>query len=198
MKLNVYTKSRTFTRYIQAVTGLDVKFYSELTNFLSEDGSVNLIHAVSFSNDLSLVLEKNKDNLHVIGIASDSPNVKDLLNYTQLGVKAFFNSFMSTKHYHQLVRLLSNGQSWFPPYLVSEAFSLARTTIDPTRDSDLFYMLTTREREIALAVVDGNTNKQIAVTCGITDRTVKAHLTQIFKKLHVKGRIGLVLYVKSA
>ena len=46
--------------------------------------------------------------------------------------------------------------------------------------------LTTREREIACDVASGKTNQEIATTRHIAERTVKSHLTHIFKKLGMK------------
>jgi DNA-binding NarL/FixJ family response regulator len=55
--------------------------------------------------------------------------------------------------------------------------------------------LTQRQREVAELVGQGASNKQIARTLDITDRTVKAHLTTIFEKLKVADRLQLALYV---
>jgi DNA-binding NarL/FixJ family response regulator len=57
--------------------------------------------------------------------------------------------------------------------------------------------LTQREAQIALLVSDGNTNKQIAHRLDITERTVKAHLTQIFRKLGISDRFMLALRILS-
>lgn len=57
--------------------------------------------------------------------------------------------------------------------------------------------LTHREHEIASMVAAGDSNKIIARKLNITDRTVKAHLTTIFQKLHVHDRLQLALYVSK-
>lgn len=53
--------------------------------------------------------------------------------------------------------------------------------------------LTTREREIARQVADGANNKVIARNLRISDATIKAHLTSVFHKLKVEGRLQLAL-----
>jgi DNA-binding NarL/FixJ family response regulator len=68
----------------------------------------------------------------------------------------------------------------------------AETVIDPTivsrllgrqrRDNPLS-ALTEREREVLALVAEGLTNHAIAIRLGVTDRTVEAHITQIFRKL---------------
>ena len=54
--------------------------------------------------------------------------------------------------------------------------------------------LTRREVQIIGALVDGQTNKDIAATFGISEYTVKHHLTNIYDKLGVYNRVELVLF----
>ena len=64
--------------------------------------------------------------------------------------------------------------------------------------SDLLANLTRREYEIATLVGNGESNKQIARLLAITERTVKAHLTEVFRKLDVADRLKLALIVKGS
>src|SRR5439155_14529185 len=54
--------------------------------------------------------------------------------------------------------------------------------------------LTRREIQVIGALVDGQTNKDIAATFGISEYTVKHHLTNIYDKLSVYNRVELVLF----
>jgi two-component system nitrate/nitrite response regulator NarL len=54
--------------------------------------------------------------------------------------------------------------------------------------------LTAREREILGLLASGGTNKEIARTLSISDKTVKTHLNNIFRKLGVTRRLQAVLY----
>jgi DNA-binding NarL/FixJ family response regulator len=53
--------------------------------------------------------------------------------------------------------------------------------------------LSSREQEIASLVKEGLSNKEIAKHSNITERTVKAHLSSIYEKLHIKDRVALVI-----
>jgi DNA-binding NarL/FixJ family response regulator len=59
--------------------------------------------------------------------------------------------------------------------------------------------LTPREQQIASAIADGRSNRDIAVRLGITEQTVKNHLTSIFEKVGVDNRLqlGLALVRRS-
>ena len=63
---------------------------------------------------------------------------------------------------------------------------------------DLLANLTRREHEIATLVGNGESNKQIAQHLAITERTVKAHLSEIFRKLDVADRLKLALIVTGS
>jgi two-component system, NarL family, nitrate/nitrite response regulator NarL len=55
--------------------------------------------------------------------------------------------------------------------------------------------LTAREIQIAKAVAEGRGNREIAAQLGITEQTVKNHLTSIFQKVGVASRLQLALAV---
>ena len=55
--------------------------------------------------------------------------------------------------------------------------------------------LTQREREVALLAANGASNSDIATECGISERTVKAHLTAVFAKINITDRLQLALRV---
>jgi DNA-binding NarL/FixJ family response regulator len=57
--------------------------------------------------------------------------------------------------------------------------------------------LTEREQEISVLIGTGESNKQIARRLDITERTVKAHLTEIFRKLGITDRLRLALLVTN-
>jgi len=64
-------------------------------------------------------------------------------------------------------------------------------------ESDAFNELTKREREIALLVSEGKSNKEIAEILFITEGTVKNHITKILDKLDLRDRTQLALIIKN-
>ena len=54
--------------------------------------------------------------------------------------------------------------------------------------------LTRREQEIVRAVIDGDTNKEMARRLSISENTVKRHLMHIFNKVGASSRIELALF----
>ena len=73
------------------------------------------------------------------------------------------------------------------------------TTQPAIAPQDAYITLTPRERQIAQAIADGRTNRDIAARLGITEQTVKNHLTSIFEKVGVENRLqlGIALVKRS-
>ncbi len=70
----------------------------------------------------------------------------------------------------------------------------ARALLDSRRTRRETVALSEREREVLLLVRDGLANKQIARQLGITERTVKAHLTKIFQRIDTTGRTQAAIW----
>ena len=71
-----------------------------------------------------------------------------------------------------------------------EAMKLATEARGPRSDR---YRLTPRQVQIVNAVASGSTNRDIAQRLGISEDTVKQHLTAIFDKCGVSSRLELAL-----
>lgn len=57
--------------------------------------------------------------------------------------------------------------------------------------------ITARESEVLKLVVEGYSNKEIAKKLFITHHTVKAHLSQVYKKLGVSNRTSAAVIAKE-
>jgi two-component system, NarL family, nitrate/nitrite response regulator NarL len=77
----------------------------------------------------------------------------------------------------------------------SNVATISRITGNSARAEDIpRFGLTRRETQIIGALVDGQTNKDIAKTFAISEYTVKHHLTSVYDKLGVYNRVELVLF----
>ncbi|WP_415398064.1 response regulator transcription factor [Sulfurimonas sp. CS5] len=113
------------------------------------------------------------------------------------GVKAYGNSRMLTHHYMQMLQTVKNGNIWTYPALTSK---LTPTTQKNSLNDDAKKLLENRlsqkESEVVYLILEGLTNDAIASRMDITTRTVKAHVSSIFSKLHINDRVSLVLLLK--
>lgn len=111
------------------------------------------------------------------------------------GVMAYGNSRMLGLHLMQLLESVADGKVWMYPELMAAMIRQSNKR-DLSLDTELLARLTEKEQEVTLLVLEGLTNDAIGRRLEITSRTVKAHLSSIFKKLHVNDRLSLVLLLK--
>src|SRR2546430_9074196 len=66
-------------------------------------------------------------------------------------------------------------------------------SLAPHRAPAALHGLTARESQIVALIAAGASNKEIADRLAITERTVKAHLTNVFQKLGLSSRLHLAI-----
>jgi len=87
------------------------------------------------------------------------------------------------------IRAAAGGEAPLAPKAAAallEGRSRPQTTVD----------LTTREREVLVLVNEGLANKQIARRLGISEKTVKGHLTNLFQRIGVADRTQAALWAE--
>ena len=197
MELRVYSTSRSFQSHMNRVIEIPFDYQSSLSDTGSVLANISLLHISSPEvADLDWITKWFKDANRIVGVCSDLPNMSEMLECVEAGARAYCNSYMQASNYQQLLRLLANGQSWFPPSMLAQTFALAHQSVKGKDVDALLQSLTDREKEVAIAVSEGLSNRQIAERFEISERTVKTHLTNIFAKLNLKDRVALVLYLR--
>lgn len=87
------------------------------------------------------------------------------------------------------IRTVIDGESVIPPTMTKKLLSMHQHE-NQTEDNSL----TPREMEVLLALVEGLSNKEIASKLYISDKTVKIHVSNIFKKFDVKSRSQAIIF----
>ncbi len=90
--------------------------------------------------------------------------------------------------------LIKSGNIWLYPSFMQEL--IAQSFVQTNSKNELLEKLSLREKETALEVAKGKSNKEIAIELNITERTVKAHLSSIFEKVGASDRFTLALMLK--
>jgi DNA-binding NarL/FixJ family response regulator len=73
---------------------------------------------------------------------------------------------------------------------------VAARLVEERRQFNVAEALTVREREVLALVASGATNREIAAELGIRTKTVKTHLTQIFRHIGVPDRVEAALWAR--
>jgi len=84
------------------------------------------------------------------------------------------------------IRAIRSGESVLHPKIIAKL--LKRATIAPAGGHKASELLSERESEVLKLVMSGMSNKEIAEKLFLSQRTIKAHLTNIFNKLNVASR----------
>jgi two-component system nitrate/nitrite response regulator NarL len=139
-------------------------------------------------------------------VLTGDPGPNEAVELIRAGAKGYCASSIGTTLLCRAARVVAAGEIWIGRKLLTALFdefvrvANTHTGIDETPSNRLggtnvFTGLSPREREITSLVASGQQNKFISNKLQISEKTVKAHLTTIFRKLGVDGRTQLALAV---
>jgi two-component system nitrate/nitrite response regulator NarL len=202
MQLLVLSKSPSFEQYLNKILSVDnqILFLSSLDNINNNNAEVVLLHVNSIGEETEQMLLQLKSLMvSSIAIAADNPSLAEMLMLSNQSTRAYFNTYMAEIHYRQMLKFVAVGQHWYSPGLLQSALNVANDVVTPQANAvKALEMLTRREKDITSKVAKGLNNKEIATVSGITERTVKAHLTKIFKKSGVSDRVSLSILANAS
>jgi len=92
----------------------------------------------------------------------------------------------------QAISKLVNGEKQIHPKVTEELLSALQTQRKP--EHNLLNSLTSREKEVLKEITNGKSNKEIASTLFISEKTVKTHVSNILSKLSLQDRTQAALF----
>jgi len=145
------------------------------------------------ASDINTLFTKGVTPKHLVVLEKVPANATGKM-LIQNGVMAYGNSRMLRLHLEQLLQAVSKDKIWVYPELLKSIIKLLH--VDEDLDETLMQRLSHQEKEVSKGILQGLSNEAISQRLSITTRTVKAHITSIFSKLHVNDRLNLVLLLK--
>ncbi len=136
-------------------------------------------------------------------VATRTFDADEELSFLRIGVMGCFRKDIDPAMLSRIVTVVREGGLWIARSLIPGLIEQIRVRHgdrvkeNPVRKNHGLQILTPREQEVATLVGSGASNKQIARTLNISDRTVKAHLTTTFQKLGITDRLHLALYISG-
>ncbi|HEX5119157.1 MAG TPA: response regulator transcription factor [Pseudonocardiaceae bacterium] len=127
--------------------------------------------------------------VHVLVLTSFSDQAR-ILDALEAGAEGYLLKHSEPEKILAGIREVVNGGSPLDPKAARVLLTHRRTAEEPG------VHLTGREREVLRMVGDGHPNKTIARRLGITERTVKAHLTSVYQRLGVADRTQAALWAQ--
>lgn len=118
----------------------------------------------------------------------------DIVTALQLGARGLVLKESATALLMYAIRAVMEGDFWVGRERVPDLVTALRTVGTEVSSREGNLGLTPRELQIVALVVSATGNREIAQKLGITEKTVKHHLTNIFDKLGVSSRLELALF----
>lgn len=138
---------------------------------------------------LSEIKEK-KFNTKVI-ILTVHNEVEYLIKALDIGADGYILKDAESTELKKAINTVVNGETYIQPKLVP---SLNSRLVSRDIDKDKIDSLTKRELEVLIKVSNGMFNKEIATSLNISERTVKNHISNIFKKIDVSDRTQAAVF----
>lgn len=125
-------------------------------------------------------------------LLSDVSHSEAIVDAVRLGARGLVLKDSPPEHLYKCIRCVAAGQYWFSrDHIPAVIDGLRRANARTPLPVDT---LTPREIEVIVAVSDGATNRAIAEQLGLSDQTVKNHLSHIYDKVGVSSRLELAIY----
>jgi len=114
-----------------------------------------------------------------------------VLESVKAGARGYLLKDSPPAELRRAVRAVFEGEQYFPP-AIAERLNAALNAAPP---SSALSVLSPRERDVLVGITRGETNKQIALSLGISPRTVETHRESLMDKLGIRTVAGLTKLV---
>ena len=114
-----------------------------------------------------------------------------LLKAIDIGVDGYILKDSESSELKKAIDIICKGENYIQPSLIP-ALNNQLDKRDIERDK--IDLLTSREYEVWMQVANGMSNKEIATNLNISERTVKNHISNIFKKIDVSDRTQAAVF----
>lgn len=137
-------------------------------------------------------LKAARPDLRII-VTGSGIDEETILKAIASGAKGYVDEAATPAEFVQAIRVVNQGSVWAPRRVLS--MFIERVTSSPGRIFPAGRVtFTDREKEVLEMLVAGRSNKEIGAALGIEERTVKAHVAKLMRKVGVQNRIALSVH----
>lgn len=152
---------------------------------LGSRGGLNLF-------DVMASLKASRPDLRII-VTGAGADDEMILKALAAGAKGYVDEAATPAEFTTAIRIVNQGSVWAPRRVLSTF--IERVTSSPGRIFPAGRVtFTDREKEVLELLVAGRSNKEIGSALGIEERTVKAHVAKLMRKVGVQNRIALSVH----
>ncbi len=114
-----------------------------------------------------------------------------LLRAIDIGVDGYILKESESAELKRAIQTVISGENYIQASLIP---ALNNRLANRDIDKDKIESLTSREMEVLVRIANGMINKEIATSLNISERTVKNHISNIFKKIDVSDRTQAAVF----
>lgn len=173
---------------------VSVDNFDALIHYLgtTDEDLILMLDEMSVSDiEKSLLQLDSYKNIDIL-IFNALPEVHHASTLLKMGIKGYENSYIAKENLLKMIKGIEDGYRWLFTDLTHFIINHYVQTIDK-HEPEFINLLTQKERDIAMMIADGLSNKEIAQQKKIALSTVKGHIHHIFEKAGVSDRISLAL-----
>jgi len=142
--------------------------------------------------DLMASMKASRPDLRIIVTGSGADD-ETILKAVAAGAKGYVDEAAGPAEFVQAIRIVNQGSVWAPRRVLSKF--IERVSSNPGRIFPAGRVsFTDREKEVLELLVAGRSNKEVGAVLGIEERTVKAHVAKLMRKVGVQNRIALSVH----
>src|SRR5437899_10909260 len=142
--------------------------------------------------DAMASLKATRPDLRII-VTGSGMDEETILKALASGAKGYVDEAAAPAEFVQAIRIVNQGSVWAPRRVLS--MFIERVTNSPGRIFPAGRVtFTDREKEVLEMLVVGRSNKEIGAELGIEERTVKAHVAKLMRKVGVQKRIAISVH----
>lgn len=135
-------------------------------------------------------LKKRKINIRVLMLTVHN-EIEYLIKANDIGVNGYILKDSESAELKKAIYTIMEGETYIQPNLIP---ALNNRLVNRDVDQDKIAKLTKREYELLVQVALGISNREIANSLEISERTVKNHLSSVFKKIDVGDRTQAAVF----
>ena len=143
-------------------------------------------------NGIEVLKQMKADNFNIkVLILTVHSEMEYLVNAIDIGVDGYILKDSRSSDLKNAIRTIINGESYIQPSLIP---MLNNYLVNKDKKNEKVHSLTKRELEVLIQIANGMLNKEIATNLNISERTVKNHISNIFRKINVSDRTQAAVF----
>jgi len=113
------------------------------------------------------------------------------------GAKGYLSLACTGEELVEAVQQVVDGDSYISPSVATKVIGAMRHAA-LRRDSMMAHNLSVREEQIAKLLCQGKTNREIAKSLGLREKTIKHYMSQLMQKMHVRNRLEVAMALQPS